>query len=294
MGALPERTIEYNGFITEARRWSSFRHRPDDIFICTPPKCGTTWTQAICAMLVFGRADIDVQPGNISPWLDANFMPEAAVNAMLEAQTHRRYLKTHTPLDGIPYFPECQYLAVFRDPRDAYFSMANHLVNMNLPPDAPPVPRRAETFEEWASEPWVPGQAQQLSLSFVLHHLETFWNYRYLPNLHLFHYSDLKRDLPGGVRAMAKAIGVKLDESTIAAIADAAQFQNMRAKAPKFAPGAGTGVWKSETNFFDKARQGEWRERISERDSAAYQAMIAKTLSPDCAAWLENGGTLRG
>lgn len=292
MGALPERTIEYNGFITEARRWSSFRHRPDDIFICTPPKCGTTWTQAICAMLVFGRADIDVQPGNISPWLDANFVPEAVVNAMLEAQTHRRFLKTHTPLDGIPYFPECQYLAVFRDPRDAYFSMANHLVNMNLRPDAPPIPHRAETFEEWASEPWVPGQAQQLALSFVLHHLESFWTFRHLPNIHLFHYSDLKRDLPAGVRAMAKALGVKLDESTIAAIADAAQFQNMRAKAPKFAPGAGTGVWKSETNFFDKARHGEWRERISERDSAAYQAMIAKTLSPECAAWLENGGAL--
>jgi hypothetical protein len=126
----------------------------------------------------------------------------------------------------------------------------------------------------------------------LLHHLETFWRYRHLKNIHLFHYSDLKRDLPSGVRAMAKALGAKLDESTIATIADAAQFQSMRAKAPKFAPGAGTGIWKNETNFFDKARQGEWREHLSERDHTAYHAMIAKTLPPECAAWLESGGAL--
>lgn len=127
---LPERTQRYNGFITEALRWESFRHRHDDIFVCTPPKCGTTWTQAICAMLVFGRADIDVEPGNISPWIDANFVPAEVVNAMLEAQTHRRFIKTHTPLDGIPFYPECTYLAVYRDPHDTFFSMISHLENM--------------------------------------------------------------------------------------------------------------------------------------------------------------------
>jgi aryl sulfotransferase len=292
MSALPQRTVEYNGFITEAHRWSSYRNRPDDIIIDTPPKCGTTWTQAICAMLVFGRADIDVQPGNISPWLDANFMPVEAVNGMLEGQTHRRFIKTHTPLDGIPFYPECQYLAVFRDPRDAYFSMANHLVNMNLPPDAPPMPARAETFEAWASEPLVHGQAQQLSLSFLLNHFKTFWNYRHLPNIHFFHYADMKRDLLGSVRAMAKAIGATLDEATLSAIADAAQFQNMRAKAKKYAPGSGSGIWKDETNFFDKARQGQWREILGEGDLAAYRKMMAATLPPDAVAWLEGGGPL--
>jgi len=294
MSALPQRTVEYNGFITEAKRWASFRHRPDDIIISTPPKCGTTWTQAICAMLVFGRAEIDVQPGNESPWIDANFMPVDAVNAMLEAQTHRRFIKTHTPLDGIPFYPECTYLAVYRDPRDAYFSMANHLVNMNLPPDAPPPPPRAETFEAWASEPLIPGQAQQLSLSFAINHFKTFWNYRDLPNIHFFHYSDLKRDLAAGVRAMAKAIGVKLEDATILAIAEAAKFQNMRAKAMKFAPGAGSGIWKNETNFFDKARQGQWRELVGERDLAAYRKTMSDMLPPAAAAWLENGGSLPG
>jgi aryl sulfotransferase len=53
----PSKTVDYKGPITDTSRWQNFKPRPDDIFICTPPKCGTTWTQAIVAMLVFGKAD---------------------------------------------------------------------------------------------------------------------------------------------------------------------------------------------------------------------------------------------
>jgi hypothetical protein len=40
------------GFVFDSSRWDSFERRPGDIIICTPPKCGTTWTQMICALLV--------------------------------------------------------------------------------------------------------------------------------------------------------------------------------------------------------------------------------------------------
>jgi len=65
--APPVRSVTYVGHRTDSRRWDRFTPRPDDIFICTPPKCGTTWTQAICAFLVFGRTDFDGQIGRISP-----------------------------------------------------------------------------------------------------------------------------------------------------------------------------------------------------------------------------------
>jgi len=88
--AAPPQGASYVGPITDTSRWRNFRHRPDDIFVCTPPKCGTTWTQSIRATLVFGTPDHGQQPGVISPWIDANFAPIDDYLANVDAQAHRR------------------------------------------------------------------------------------------------------------------------------------------------------------------------------------------------------------
>ena len=54
----------------DSARWDGFEFRPDDIVISTPPKCGTTWTQMICALLVFQTTDVRPPLDVISPWLD--------------------------------------------------------------------------------------------------------------------------------------------------------------------------------------------------------------------------------
>ena len=128
---VPTQGVSYFGPITDTKRWENFRHRADDIFICTPPKNGMTWMQAICAMLIFGNADHGRLVSGMSPWIDASFAPIDAYLREVDAQPHRRFIKTHTPFDGIPYFPGCTYLAVFRDPRDVYFSGLNHRDNMS-------------------------------------------------------------------------------------------------------------------------------------------------------------------
>jgi aryl sulfotransferase len=45
--------IRYSNMVWDSARWEGFELRPDDIVISTPPKCGTTWTQMICALLIF-------------------------------------------------------------------------------------------------------------------------------------------------------------------------------------------------------------------------------------------------
>src|SRR3954447_24886106 len=112
--------------VSDNSRWEGFRHRPGDIFVCTPPKAGTTWMQTIVATLLFP----DGVPGVVSylsPWLDARFDPIDVILERLEAQQHRRFIKTHTPPEGIPWFPDASYIAVARDGRDALMSFDNHL-----------------------------------------------------------------------------------------------------------------------------------------------------------------------
>src|SRR5687768_11314107 len=94
--------IRYRTVISDSARWDDFPFRADDIVISTPPKCGTTWTQMICALLIFRTPDLPAPLAKISPWLDMQLTDRDETVAALEAQTHRRFIKTHTPLDGLP------------------------------------------------------------------------------------------------------------------------------------------------------------------------------------------------
>ena len=120
--------------VSDSALWSRFRFRDGDIVISTPPKCGTTWMQMLCALLVFGSADLPRPLTEISPWLDATTYDTEAVLAGLEGQEHRRFVKTHTPLDGLPFEAGVTYVCVGRDPRDAMLSFEHAMANIH--PDA--------------------------------------------------------------------------------------------------------------------------------------------------------------
>src|SRR5258708_34635291 len=99
-------------------RFEHFAFRPSDIVISTPPKCGTTWTQMLCALLIFDGPEFPLPLSGLSPWFDQTIRPLDELNEMYEAQSHRRFIKTHTPLDGLPIRADVTYLVVGRDPRD--------------------------------------------------------------------------------------------------------------------------------------------------------------------------------
>src|SRR5215217_5903633 len=122
----------YQGTVYDSNRWDGFELRPGDIVIATPPKCGTTWTQMICALLILQEPELPLPLNRLSPWLDMVTRARTEVFADLQAQTHRRFIKTHTPLDGIPFEPRVTYLCVGWDPRDVALSMDAHRDNMDI------------------------------------------------------------------------------------------------------------------------------------------------------------------
>jgi hypothetical protein len=111
---------------TDSRRWEAFQPRDGDVVIATFAKCGTTWMQRIVDLLVFQSPDVR-QFGEMSPWLDATiFNPLEDDLATLEAQTHRRYIKSHLPFDALPLWDTVKYIHVGRDGRDQRLSWQNH------------------------------------------------------------------------------------------------------------------------------------------------------------------------
>ena len=270
-------------------RWATFPFRRGDIVISTRSKHGTTWMQMICALLVFRTPDLPAPLGELSPRLDRLTEPKDELFARLAAQTHRRFLKTHTPLDGLPIVPQATYIVVARHPLDAAVSLYHQGENIDrgvlrrlvgLPPDdAPPAPRPG--LHDWLME-WIeddPAPTESLdSLPGVMWHLTDAWGRRSQPNILLVRYDDLERNLEGAMRELAARLRIEVDEPTWPALVRAASFSAMRAEAESVLPDR-NGVLKDPAAFFRRGTSGAAREVLSTSELGRYEDR-ARHLGP--------------
>jgi aryl sulfotransferase len=67
----------------------------------------------------------------MSPWLDLRVPLKETNLPIVEAQTHRRFVKTHLPLDALVFSPTAKYVYIGRDGRDVVWSLYNHHANAN-------------------------------------------------------------------------------------------------------------------------------------------------------------------
>jgi hypothetical protein len=302
--------IRYRSIVADSARWERFAFRPGDVVISTPPKCGTTWTQMLCALLIFDGPVFPAPLEQVSPWLDMLIRPLAEVTAALASQTHRRFIKTHTPLDGLPLHADVTYLVVGRDPRDVAVSYEHHIANMDfehllelraaavgnedlaeLPERRVPSGDPVERFRSFVADET---HSMPPTLASVLHHLDTGWQRRRHPNVALFHYADLQADLAGELLRLARVLGIPCTPERAHKLAAQASLARMRERSAEVAPNASRGTWKDVRAFFRSGGTGEWRARLSAADLAAYEARVSGLVDPDLAAWAHGGRLASG
>ena len=102
-----------------------------DVFVCSWPKSGTTWMQAIVAHLVAPDRASWEHVSEVTPFYDAaaswdGTAPAAALAARFAARG-RRCWNTHVPWSLMPR--GARYVYVVRDQRDALVSFWHHLRN---------------------------------------------------------------------------------------------------------------------------------------------------------------------
>ena len=103
--------------LMDSTRWDNFPFRDDDIVIGTWAKSGTTWCQQIVTQLIHeGRQGLAAM--DLAPWVDMRVLPFEPMLEQLEAQAHRRCLKTHLPARRHRHLSEGQvHLRRTRRPR---------------------------------------------------------------------------------------------------------------------------------------------------------------------------------
>ena len=287
----------------DSTRWESYTPRDDDVVIATYIKSGTTWMQAIVSHLIFQ----DLQARSlmeVSPWIDTSLWPITRVELakLLDAMEHRRFLKSHLPLDGLPFYPAVKYIVVGRDARDVFLSLWNHYRNYtpefyeranqpaHIKRPLPPCPVDIREFwRQWTTRGWFAWESQGYPFWSILHHTQTWWDFRHLPNILFVHYNDLLQDLEGEIRRVARYLEIDASEELLSRIAHAVSFGTMKRQADRLVPDHEVTFSSGARVFVNKGTTGRWRAVLDEEDLKLYEAAVARELPSDCARWLENG-----
>ena len=259
------KTRELHNHHFDSTVWNDFQFRDDDIVVASYAKAGTTWTQQIVGQLIFG-GDPNIPVAELSPWIDLRVPPKHIKLPALEAQTHRRFLKTHLPVDALVFSEKAKYIYVARDARDVMWSMYNHHANANEkwyellndtpgrvgPPIEPPPADIRQYWRDWMEKDGYPFWS-------LWDNMRSWWAIRELPNVLFLHFNNLKQDMPGQIRRIAAFLNIKVDESRWPAILEYCSFDWMKRNAEKYAPLGGT-IWEGGGGtFINKGVNGRWK-----------------------------------
>jgi len=176
------------------QRGLDYKPDPTDIFIVTPPKCGTTWMQQIVhGLRTRGSMDFD-EISRVVPWI--NMAHDMGIDIYAPQAANPRAFKTHSKLDEVP--KGGKYIVIVRDPCDALVSDYHFLGEMFFDKDS-------VSLEEFAREDFIPARD-------VHKHIVAFWQRRKSQDVLPLCFENMKTDLAGTIERVAAFIGIPLDD----------------------------------------------------------------------------------
>lgn len=295
MNIMPQKTRDIHNHHIDSTMWDDFNFRDDDIIIGTYSKSGTTWMQQIVSQLIFeGKEGLPV--ADMSPWVDLRIPPKEVKLPMIEEQSHRRFLKTHLPVDALVFSEKAKYIYVGRDGRDIVWSLYNHHVNGNDawydalnntpgrvgPELAPPIGEPPIYFENWLDNNGAPFWS-------FWENVRSWWAIRNLPNVKMVHFADLKADMEGQIRDIAEFIGIEVNDEAMADVLTHCSFDYMKSNAEQSVPLGGAFWDGGAKTFIHKGTNGRWKTDLPTELSLRYEQMAREQLGEECANWLMNG-----
>jgi len=298
MPIWPVKSYDIRNPLFDSTLWDDFDFRDDDIIIGSWSKSGTTWVQQIVGQLIFD-GDENIRIAEISPWYDFALTSHQTVKNAVKAQAHRRFLKTHLPLEALTFSPKAKYLYVARDGRDVAWSMHHHHSNLttafyeeynrtalNGParaaPMGPPTADITSYFRDWLAYDGYPFPS-------FWGHVRGWWEARHLPNVTLVHFAELKQNMPEQIRRIARFLDLSIDDHRWGAIVEHCTFEFMKRHADHAAPFGGA-IWEGGgRTFIHKGTDGRWRDLLTPSDIRAYEERARQELGEDCAHWLATG-----
>lgn len=178
-----------------------YQARPEDVFVVTQMKCGTTWMQHVVYQVLHRGAGNLVESGSTlyaeSPWLEALKSVSVEEAPLLGDERPSRVIKTHLPAHLCPYAPEARYIYVVRHPVSCFASCADFIAT-NAGHLAPPL----DLIEGWFCSDLMWWGTWPV-------HVREWWELsRTRENVLFLTFEEMKTDLPGVVRRVTEFLGM--------------------------------------------------------------------------------------
>ena len=292
---IPRKIREIHNHHMDSTIWNDFEFRDDDIVIATYAKAGTTWVQQIVAQLLFDGVE-NLETAEMSPWMDLRFPPKEIKLSAVGAQTHRRFLKTHLPIDALVFSQQAKYVYIARDGRDVLWSLYNHhskankawyeVLNNTPGRVGPPIEKPPESIKQYYRD-WLDRDGHPFWS--LWENVRSWWAIRDLPNIYLLHFANLKSDMPAEIRRLAAYLGIPINEDRWDDILLHCSFDYMKVNASRSVPLGGAFWGGGAKTFIHKGTNGRWRDVLSKDDILQYELRVTQELGEDCADWLETG-----
>ena len=241
-GFNPERFEEALTYIAE----------PGDVFICTYPKCGTTWTQCILHLLL--NKGEPLKPGqsifSVIPHLE-----DDGKEAVLK-KPKPRVIKTHLPYNMLPKNDNSKYIYVARNPKDCCVSFFYHTKGFAKHYDF--VEGKFEDYFEL----FLSGE---VDFGDYFDHLLSYLPHKHDPNMLFLLFEDMKSDVRACIKDIGQFLGGAFLQSCENPVILEKVIQNCAFKAMKATPSS----WSSEQvkgspGFIRKGEVGDWKNHFTD------------------------------
>ncbi|GAB6029293.1 hypothetical protein CHUAL_005058 [Chamberlinius hualienensis] len=245
--------------------------KPNDIYVMSFPKTGTTWAQEL--VYVIG-SNCDFETAN-SVKLDERFpfleWPDKGFSH-LNDEAGKRFIKTHLSYSNLPKSvlqvqPKIVYIT--RNPKDTCVSMYhfyNSLVEVQY----------TGTFEQFA-DMFI---GDQVIYAPYGRHILEMWERRHQPNILFITYEQLQKDYKQSIKEIATFLGKQLTEDQVDKVADHCGFNNMSSnKLLNYSQWITDGYYLQDRKFMRKGQTGDWKNYFNEETNSKMDKWIQNTFA---------------
>lgn len=229
-----------------------FVPRPDDIFIASYGRSGTTWMQMILYQLATDGSMDFPHINQVSPWFERVLARNILNVDRLNQLPSPRILKTHLPYKRVPKGP-CKYIYVFRNGRDVAVSYYHFYVS-HLSFEG--------TFSEFFEDYFMRGKVQS---GLWFEHVAGWQAQKDNSNILFLQYEELTEDLETCLRKIIRFCGFEIKEERLPGIMKKCSFAFMKKHEEKFDHHFGI-MWEKghkQDSFLRQGKTGEGKQTLS-------------------------------